>query len=253
MDFAGKCVLVTGGARGIGRAICIAFAEAGARVAVNFRVNRAAADEVLARLPGGPHLLVQADVAQPDGARLLVKEVVDRFGRLDVLVNNVGGAGPPHRITELSYEEWLQAWHRTLAANLMSATQVTYWAVQQMLKQGGGRIVNVSSRGAFRGEPERPAYGAAKAGLNAMSQSLAVALARHNIYIAVVAPGFVATEATAGRLEGPEGEEIRRQIPFGRVAFPEEVARAVLFLAAPGNEYLTGAIVDVNGASYLRS
>jgi NAD(P)-dependent dehydrogenase (short-subunit alcohol dehydrogenase family) len=253
MQFAERCVLVTGGARGIGRAVCRAFAEEGARVAINFRANRAAAEALLADLPGGPHLLVQADVAQPDEARRLVQEVVASFGRLDILVNNAGGAGPARRITELSYEEWLRAWEHVLRANLLSAAQVTYWAVQQMLIQGGGRIVNVSSRGAFRGEPNNPAYGAAKAGLNAMSQSLAVALAPYHIYVAVVAPGFVATEAVAQRLEGPEGEEIRRQIPFGRVALPEEVARAVLFLAAPGTEYLTGAILDVNGASYLRS
>ncbi len=253
MQFAGKCVLVTGGARGIGRAISAAFAHAGARVAVNFRVSRDAAESLVAELPGGPHLAVQADVRDAEEARRLVQETVAGFGRLDVLINNAGGAGPPHRLTELSYEEWVQAWQRTLAANLMSAAQVTYWAVQQMLRQGGGRIVNVSSRGAFRGEPDKPAYGAAKAGLNAMSQSLAVALARHQIYVAVVAPGFVATEGVTRRLETPEGEAILKQIPFGRLALPEEVARAVLFLAAPGNEYLTGAIVDVNGASYLRT
>ncbi|MBC7187475.1 MAG: SDR family oxidoreductase [Calditrichaeota bacterium] len=251
MEFADKCVLVTGGSRGIGRAVCTAFAEAGARVAVNYRANQAAAEELFSLLPGGPHLLVQADVSRRQEARRLVQEVVASFGRLDVLVNNAGGAGPVHRITDLAYEEWLQAWERTLRTNLFSAAQVTYWAVQQMLRQGGGRIVNVSSRGAFRGEPLKPAYGAAKAALNAMSQSLAVALAPHHIYVAVVAPGFVASES--GARPDLSEEEIRKQVPFGRLALPEEVARAVLFLAAPGNEYLTGAILDVNGASYLRT
>jgi NAD(P)-dependent dehydrogenase (short-subunit alcohol dehydrogenase family) len=122
-----------------------------------------------------------------------------------------------------------------------------------MIKNGGGRIVNVSSRGAFRGEPESPAYGASKAGLNAMSQSLAKKLAKHNIFVGVVAPGFVETDMAAELLTGPEGDGIRNQSPLGRVARPEEVARAVLFLAAEGSEFMTGAIIDVNGASYLRT
>jgi NAD(P)-dependent dehydrogenase (short-subunit alcohol dehydrogenase family) len=121
-----------------------------------------------------------------------------------------------------------------------------------MKKTGGGRIVNVSSRGAFRGEPEQPAYGASKAGLNAMSQSVAQKVAEHHIYIGVVAPGFVETDMAASRLSGPEGEGIRGQSPFGRVARPEEVAYAVLFLASDGSEFSTGTIIDVNGASYLR-
>ena len=120
------------------------------------------------------------------------------------------------------------------------------------MQQGGGRIVNVSSRGAFRGEPDAPAYGAAKAGLNALSQSMAKALAPHNIFVGVVAPGFVETDMAAELLAGPEGEAIRGQSPMNRVARPDEVARTVLFLASEGVDYLTGCIVDVNGASYLR-
>jgi NAD(P)-dependent dehydrogenase (short-subunit alcohol dehydrogenase family) len=128
-----------------------------------------------------------------------------------------------------------------------------YWAVQHMIQSGGGRIVNVSSRGAFRGEPEQPAYGASKAGLNSMSQSIAQQVAKHQIYVGVVAPGFVETDMAAGRLAGPEGENIRHQSPLKRVARPEEVAHAVLFLASKGSEFSTGSIIDVNGASYLRS
>jgi len=121
-----------------------------------------------------------------------------------------------------------------------------------MIIQGGGRIVNISSRGAFRGEPTHPAYGASKAGLNAMSQSLAQALAPHNIFIGVVAPGFVETDMTKDILNSPIGASIKNQSPLGRVAQPKEVAQAVLFLAAEGSEFMTGAILDVNGASYLR-
>jgi NAD(P)-dependent dehydrogenase (short-subunit alcohol dehydrogenase family) len=114
-------------------------------------------------------------------------------------------------------------------------------------------VVNVSSRGAFRGEPETPAYGASKAGLNAMSQSMAQALAPHGVFFYVVAPGFVETDMADALLRGPEGDGIRSQSPLGRVATPEEVAKTVVFLASEAPDFMTGAIVDVNGASYLRS
>jgi NAD(P)-dependent dehydrogenase (short-subunit alcohol dehydrogenase family) len=122
-----------------------------------------------------------------------------------------------------------------------------------MISQGGGQIVNVSSRGAFRGEPDAPAYGASKAGLNAMSQSLAKALAPHNIYVYVVAPGWVETDMAAESMSGPAGDQVRAQSPLNRIATPDEVARTILFLASEGTEFLTGCIVDINGASYLRS
>ena len=122
-----------------------------------------------------------------------------------------------------------------------------------MVERGGGRIVNVSSRGAFRGEPNAPAYGASKAGLNAMSQSLAQKLAPHGIFVCVVAPGFVETDMASSSLSGPDGDAIRSQSPLNRVATAEEVARAILFLASEGTEFMTGCILDVNGASYLRS
>lgn len=252
MDFRGKRVLVTGGSRGIGRAITEAFADRGARVAICYKTNQEAAREVLGSLPGGPHFIMQADVAEPESARSLVERAVRELGHLDIVVNNAG-SHRAHRIDEVSFEEWKSAWDHVLAVNLLGPANVTYFAVRHMIERGGGRIVNISSRGAFRGEPDKPAYGAAKAGLNAMSQSLAQRLARHNIFVGVVAPGFVETDMSAPALDGPEGDEIRRQSPLGRVARPEEVAAAVLFLSAEGTEYLTGAIIDVNGASYLRS
>ena len=120
------------------------------------------------------------------------------------------------------------------------------------LAGGGGRIVNITSRGAYRGEPIKPAYGASKAGLTSLSQSLAVALAPHKIFVGAVAPGFVNTELTADRLASAEGAEIKAQSGFNRVAEPKEVAHAVLFLASEGAEFSTGTVIDVNGASYLR-
>jgi len=251
-DFSGKNVLITGGSRGIGRAVAEAFARRKARVAISYRRNEEAARRTVGSLPGGPHLALQADVAQPESARSLVEQAVGGLGHLDVVVNNAGIV-LAHRIDEVDFEQWKAAWNDVLAVNLRGAANVCYFAARHMIERGGGRIVNVSSRGAFRGEPDMPAYGASKAGLNAMSQSLAQRLARYNIFVGVVAPGFVQTDLSAARLAGPEGDEIRRQSPLGRVARPEEVAAAVVFLAAEGTEFLTGAIIDVNGASYLRS
>jgi NAD(P)-dependent dehydrogenase (short-subunit alcohol dehydrogenase family) len=252
MNFTGKHVLVTGGSRGIGRAIATAFAEAGARVAINYNTNYQAAADTMASLPGGPHFIVQGDIALPDSVRQMIDAAAGHFGCLDIVINNAG-IFESHPLDNIDYTQWQDAWQRTLSVNLSGPANVCYCAAQYMIKQGGGRIVNISSRGAFRGEPESPAYGASKAGLNALSQSLAQKLAKYNIFIGVVAPGFVETDMAADVLEGPKGDEIRNQSPLGRVARPAEVAQAALFLAAPGSEFMTGAIIDVNGASYLRS
>jgi len=251
-DFTGKRVLVTGGSRGIGRAIAAAFAEHGARVAISYRSSRAAAEETLSGLPGGPHIVVRADVTDPAAVERMVGAVVTGLGGLDIVVNNAG-IWIDHRLDEVDYEQWQDAWRRVLEANLVGPANVSYCAARHMIEHGGGRIVNVSSRGAFRGEPHGPAYGASKAGLNSMSQSLAKLLAPHGIFVGAVAPGWVETDMASDALDGPQGDEIRGESPLGRVARPEEVAQAVLFLAADGSEYCTGAIIDVNGASYLRT
>ena len=251
-DFVGRKVLVTGASRGIGRAIAIAFAGRGGTVAVNFRGNEKAASETLNDLDGAGHVLIQADVSVPDGAKSAVRESVSRLGGLDIVVNNAG-IFEEHQLDSVDFDEWQSAWRQTIDVNLIGPANICYFAAQHMMTGGGGRIVNVSSRAAFRGEPTGPAYAASKAGLNALSQSLAIALAPHNIFIGVVAPGFVDTEMAAYVLSKPEGDAIRAQSPLGRVARPEEVANAVVFLASEGAEFTTGTIIDVNGASYLRS
>jgi len=252
MNFQDKVVLVTGASGGIGRAIAQAFAQHGARVAVHYHRAIDAAEMTIQSLSGGPHELFRCDISDPADSQSLIEKVVKKFNRLDVLVNNAG-IFRAHPIRQVDYQRWLEDWQRTLATNLVGPANLMYWAAQHMIVQGGGRIVNVSSRGAFRGEPDAPAYGASKAGLNALSQSLAQALAPYHIFVTAVAPGFVETDMVAESLSGPDGQKIREQSPLGRVAQPEEVARTVLFLAAEGSDYLTGAIVDVNGASYLRS
>jgi len=253
MNFKGRSVLVTGGSRGIGRAIVEAFARQGARVAIHYNHNRKAAEETLKAIQstGSKHMMVQADIADAECVKPMVDCVVQGLGTLDVVVNNAG-VFEFHPIDDIEFRQWQEMWQRTLDINLTGPANVCYWAAQHMISHGGGRIVNVSSRGAFRGEPEAPAYGASKAGLNAMSQSLAQQLAKYNIFVGVVAPGFVETDMAAELLSGPSGDAIRNQSPMGRVARPEEVARAVLFLSAEGTEFMTGTIIDVNGASYLR-
>ncbi len=251
-EFSGKVVLVTGASQGIGRVVAQQFAERGARLAIHYHSNRREAEKTLASLAGSGHSMVQADITDPEQVRGFVQSVIDHQGRIDILVNN-SAIFHPHPIATVSYQDWQQGWKQTLETNLLGTANVTYCAAQQMIRQGGGRIINISSRGAFRGEPEAPAYGASKAGLNAMSQSLAQALAPHNVFVYVVAPGFVDTERVAYKVHGPEGEGIRNQSPLKRVARPDEVARTVIFLASEGTDFLTGCMIDVNGASYLRS
>ena len=246
-----RAVLVTGASRGIGAAIAREFAAAGDRVAVHYRASSDAAAEVVASLAGDGHVAVGADLADPDAVRSMVDRAAEVLGGVDVLVNNAG-IFVRHPIAESTYEEWQRAWSDTLAVNLVGAANVAWCAVRHMIAAGGGRIVNVSSRGAFRGEPDQPAYGASKAALIAFGQSLARSLGPHGIAVTTIAPGWTATDMAADTLAGPRGEAIRTESPLGRVATPEEVARAVIYLASPEAELASGAVLDFNGASYLR-
>jgi 3-oxoacyl-[acyl-carrier protein] reductase len=246
-------ILVTGASRGIGRAIAAAFADLGDRVAVHHRDSPGPAAKVADGLPGRGHAVVQADLADPEAVRAMVDAAASALGQIDVLVNNAG-IYQPHPITEVSYAQWQAAWQATLGVNLIGAANVTWCVVEHMREIGsGGQIINVSSRGAFRGEPGQPAYGASKAGLNAFGQSLAQALAPLGITVATVAPGFVDTEMAAAALDGPDGDRIRSDSPFGRVGRPDEIAAAVVYLASAPARWASGAILDLNGASYLRS
>jgi NAD(P)-dependent dehydrogenase (short-subunit alcohol dehydrogenase family) len=248
----GRAVLVTGGSRGIGAAVARAFAEAGDRVAVHFGANADLARDVAASLPGGGHVVVGADLRDPSAVRAMVDEAAAGLGGIDVLVNNAG-VFFDHPVQATTYEEWQDGWAQTLGVNLLGAANVTWCAVQHMLRAGrGGHVVNIASRGAFRGEPDAPAYGASKAGLIAFGQSLARALGGEGISVVSVAPGFTETDMAAAELDGPRGDARRAESPFGRVATPEEVAAAVLFLASPEAAFTSGAVLDLNGASYLR-
>jgi NAD(P)-dependent dehydrogenase (short-subunit alcohol dehydrogenase family) len=252
--------LVTGASRGIGAAIAAALAARGVRVALHYRTNRAAAEAVLAGLPGGGHALFAADLADPAATLAMWDEIGARLGPIDVVVNNAG-VYLDHPPLSSHYAEWLGAWQRTLATNLVGPANLSLLAAQSMAARllplgpefGRGRLVNISSRGAFRGEPDAPAYGASKAGLNALSQSLAKALAPRAVYVYCIAPGWVETEMASAHLAGPEGTAILAQHPMGRVNRTDEVAAAAAYCALDAPAAMTGGVIDVNGASYLRT
>jgi 3-oxoacyl-[acyl-carrier protein] reductase len=249
------CSLVTGSNRGIGAAIAHTLATAGHRVAVHAGRDRAAAERVCEKLPGSGHLVVAGDLTDPDICARLVAEVVDGLGDLDVLVNNAG-VFTDHPIAATGYSDWQQAWRETIGLNLLAPANLAWLAVEHLLHRpagpAGGRLISVGSRGAYRGEPVSPAYGASKAGLHALTQSLAVALAPHGILSAAVAPGFVETEMARPVLKGPGAAAVRAQSPFGRVATPAEIAETVGWLATDAPVWVSGTVLDANGASYLR-
>ncbi len=241
-------VLVTGASGGIGAAICHALAQRGAKIFLHYRSGRAAAETTQRALPGEGHTLIQADLGDPAQPACLWQEVSARE-RIDALVNNAG-IFPDHPPLSTTYTDWTAAWQQTLATNLLGPAHLSFCAARSMAQQGGGRIVNVSSRGAFRGEPRAPAYAASKAGLNAFSQSLAKALAPQGVYVFVIAPGWVSTPGVARAVQD---ETVLADQPLGRVATAEEVAQVASFCALDAPASMTGAILDVNRASYLRT
>ncbi len=251
LDLAGRVALVTGANRGIGRGIATLLARHGATVAVHYGSSDTAADQVLGELPGGGHLKFKADLGDPAAAADLPQRVVADLGRLDIVVNNAG-IYETHPLDELDTAAWQAAWRRTIAVNLDGPAHVIHGAVPHLTTAGGGHIVNITSRGAFRGEPDAPAYGAAKAGLNSLSQSLALALAPRNINVVAVAPGWVLTDMTRDYLDSPTGDLIRGQSPHDRTATVDEIAQVVLLVVSGRADALTGGIIDVNCASYLR-
>jgi 3-oxoacyl-[acyl-carrier protein] reductase len=248
----GAVALVTGASRGIGRVIAVQLAQRGVRIAAHYRNNRQAVEQTLAGLPGSGHCSFDADLSQSSESSLLWQRVADGMGAVDILINNAG-LYIFHPPLTTAYQAWQSAWQHTLATNLLGPADLSLLAAQSMAKRGSGRIVNISSRGAFRGEPDAPAYAASKAGLNALSQSLAKALAPAGVYVYCIAPGWVETEMATGELEGPDGPAILAQHPLGRVTLPAEVANAAVYCALDAPAAMTGSVIDVNGASYLRT
>ena len=249
LDLTGKVVLVTGASRGIGRETAIRMALAGAQVGVNYFHGQAEALDVVREIGEANAVAIQADVSDPKQTEAMTKAVTDRFGRIDILVNNAATFGM-NRFDGDDYQAWQRGWHRTFDLNVFGAANTAFLAMRSMRKQGGGKIINVASRAAFRGETEFPDYGASKAALVNLTRSIARACAGDNITATCVAPGFIETEMARSELE-LHREDIVKQIPLGRVGSVGDVAAVILFLASPMADYLNGATIDVNGGSWF--
>ncbi len=248
IDLSGRAALVTGGSRGIGRAVAVLLARAGARVAVDYFSNEEAANSLVrqVRARGEEAMALAGDVADPRQARQLVRDVVTAWGRLDILINNAGiwkedraGGGD------------LEVWDRTIAINLRGAHIVTDAAIPHLEKTGGS-IVFVSSTAGQRGEAGHSAYASTKGALISYTKSLAAELGPRGVRVNCIAPGWVETDLTREALSDPQRRrQIEESIPLGRVAQPEDIAGPVLFLVSDLARHLQGEVLNVNGGSVL--
>jgi acetoacetyl-CoA reductase/3-oxoacyl-[acyl-carrier protein] reductase len=242
----GKTALVTGGSRGIGRAIALELAREGAKVAINYQSSDAKAQEVADEInkSGGACMLMKANLADPQEARGMVKKVAERFGHLDILVNNAG-VTRDKQIGKMTDEDWLEV----IQTNLNAVFFCTSAAIPIMTAQSYGRIVNVGSMNGQVGAFGQANYSASKGGIIAFTRTAALELARSNITVNVVAPGYTETDMFA-KVPGDIQAQIKAKIPLRRFAQPEEIARAVLFLVADG-DYVTGQTISVNGGAFM--
>jgi acetoacetyl-CoA reductase/3-oxoacyl-[acyl-carrier protein] reductase len=242
----GKTALVTGASRGIGRAIVLELAREGAKVALNYQNNDAAAKEVADTITkaGSTCLLVKANLADPREARGMVKKVADQFGHLDILVNNAG-ITRDKQIGKMTDEEWLEV----IQTNLNGMFFCTSAAIPIMTAQSYGRIVNVSSMNGQVGAFGQANYSASKGGIIAFTRTAAVELSRNGITVNSVSPGYTETDMFA-KVPPDIQAQIKAKIPLRRFAQPEEIARAVVFLVADG-DYITGQVIGVNGGAYM--
>jgi 3-oxoacyl-[acyl-carrier protein] reductase len=253
LDFAEKNIFITGGSRGIGRACAVLFSKLNANVIITYKSNKEEAETTLSMLNSNlKNTMYALDMNDAANIEDVFKKAAGQYKKIDVVINNAG-IFLEHKIAEVDYEQWQKIWQETIGTNLTGVANLCYVAGRHMINNGGGKIVNIGSRGAFRGEPDHPAYGASKAGLHSLSQSLALALGSYKITVGVVAPGFVETDMTSDYLQSEKGDAVKKQSPLNRVATADEVANIVAVFAADGFEFMTGGIIDLNGASYLRT
>ena len=248
MNLTGKVALVTGGSRGIGRAIAIKLGSLGAKVVVNYQKNAAAADEVVAaiRSQGGEATGMAADVSKFDQAQALVKSAIETYGRLDILVNNAGTTRD--NLIALMKEE---DWDVVLATNLKSVWNTCKAASRPMMKQRYGRVVNITSVSGLAGQGGQSNYSASKAGVIGLTKALAKELGGRNIAVNAVAPGFVPTDLTSV-VPGELQDLMLKMTPLGRFGTGEDIANAVAFLASDDASYITGQTLSVDGGMVMQ-
>jgi len=244
----GKVALVTGSNTGLGQAVCVAYAEAGAKVV---GVSRSSSDETaeLIRKAGGEFLGLVADLGSIEPLAALIRRAVETFGRLDILVNN---AGMIRRADLIDFSE--KDWDDVLAVNLKTVFFLSQLAARQFLSQGGGgKIINIASMLSFQGGIRVVSYTASKSGLAGITKSMANEWARHGIQVNAIAPGYMVTNNTAALRSDPErSEDILKRIPAGRWGTPEDLAGPAVFLASSASDYMSGAIIPVDGGWLAR-
>ena len=242
----GRTALVTGASRGLGRAIALKLAEDGAQVALNFRSGeeqaREVADQIRSR--GGTALLFRADVSVKDEARSLIGTVLEQWGHLDILVNNAG-ITRDRSMRKLTDDDWTDV----INTNLNSVYYCTSAALKPMIERKYGRVVNISSFVGQAGNFGQANYSASKGGVIAFTKSVAIEVAKYNVTVNAIAPGFTETDMLA-KVASDVREQILTKIPMGRFGKPEDIARAVAFLCAEG-DYITGQQINVNGGVYM--
>jgi NAD(P)-dependent dehydrogenase (short-subunit alcohol dehydrogenase family) len=250
LDLTGKVALITGASRGIGAETAVRFGLAGARVALTYNRGRTEAEDLARTIGDERGVAIGADMADPAAVSAMIDTVVARWGRLDILVNNAA-IYDRNEFERDDYDAWQRGWKRTFEVNVFGAANAAFLAMRVMRRQGGGKIINVASRAAFRGETEFADYGASKAALVNLTRSIARGCAKDNIVASCVAPGFILTEMARGELE-KHYDDIVNQIPLRRVGTVDDVAAAILFLASPMADYLNGVTIDVNGGSWFQ-
>jgi len=251
IDLGGKTILVTGGSRGIGAAIVRAVAAAGAGVLLHYGKNRAAAETIQGEIGHQRCHLIEADLAHPDGASMLWRKATEAAARIDVLVNNAGIFEPVG--VDAAMDAWRGAWARVMQVNLYAPAELSKLAIAHFRALGGGKIINVASRAAHRGDaPDQWAYAASKGALVAMTKTIARGFAKDNVLAFAIAPGFTETDMAYDGLDEAGIKRVLSEIPLGTMASPQECGALAAFLCSDQVRHLTGATFDINGASYVR-
>ena len=249
-DFTGKTILITGGSHGIGKACAKRFAALNGDVVITYKSDQDAAECTLAELePKGNHGLYQLDESQPKNVARFFSRMLSHYPNVDVIVNNAG-IYQEYKANNITHEQWQLTWQETIGNNLNGVANMCYFSSRHMMQQGGGKIINVSSRSFIHGETDHMAYAASKAGLNSMSQSLAISLAPYNVSVHIIAPRFAETDINNELSENELDEVIKKDGKFNRVASPDEVARLATLYASPDFEINTSGIPGLEGTLY---